>query len=175
MHNFLRGGCQTRHDIQHFRKEKLTPVWHRIVGLTNQKDDSVQPVIAEDEGNDEEGDAEKDGHAGDEVDEVVDLLGDGRVPHVEARGEAGDPSHDGVVAAADDHACRHRGTSSSLKLIETDWNQSRPTLAASKDQLRRLLLGFSNCKCHQYAVCGVLIADISSFILDKIRFPFHNF
>lgn len=61
--------------------------------LTNEEDDSVQPMVAEDESDDEEGDTEEDGHARDEVDEVVDLLGDRGLSSVQARSEAGDTAH----------------------------------------------------------------------------------
>lgn len=39
----------------------------------DEEDDRIEPVVAEDEGDDEEGDAEEDGHAGDDVDEVLNL------------------------------------------------------------------------------------------------------
>ena len=40
---------------------------------SDQEDDGVQPMVAKDEGDDEEADAEKDGDAGDQVDEVSDF------------------------------------------------------------------------------------------------------
>lgn len=51
--------------------------------LTNKEDDGIEPVVAEDEGDDEEGDAEEHGHAGDKVDEMVDFLSDGRLACVQ--------------------------------------------------------------------------------------------
>lgn len=70
----------------------------------DEEDDGVEPVVAEDEGDDEEGDAKEDGHTGDQVDEVMDLLGDGGLAGVETRGQTGDPAHGRLVAAADDDA-----------------------------------------------------------------------
>merc|ERR1719336_2872195 len=42
---------------------------------TDEEDDSVQPVVTQDEGDDEEADTEEDSDASDDVDEVLDLLG----------------------------------------------------------------------------------------------------
>ena len=40
---------------------------------SNEEDDGVKPLVAEDESDDEESDSEEDGHASDEVYEVFDL------------------------------------------------------------------------------------------------------
>jgi len=50
----------------------------------DEKDDRVQPLVAEDERYDEERDSEEDRHAGDDVDEVLDLARDRRLTDVEA-------------------------------------------------------------------------------------------
>lgn len=47
---------------------------------TNEEDDSLQPAIAQDDGQDEEGDSQEDSHACDDMDEVLDFLGDGGFP-----------------------------------------------------------------------------------------------
>ncbi len=70
----------------------------------DEEDDSVEPVVAEDEGDDEEGDTEEDGDAGDDVDEVGNFLGNGRLASLQAGGQAGDAAHDRVVADLDDQA-----------------------------------------------------------------------
>ena len=57
----------------------------------DEEDDRVQPVVAEDEGDDEEGDSEEDGDAGDDVDEVLNLLGDGGLATLKSGGQAGNP------------------------------------------------------------------------------------
>merc|ERR1711953_1440655 len=44
---------------------------------TDQEDDGVQPVVSENEGDDEEGDAEEDSDSSDDVDEVSNLLSNG--------------------------------------------------------------------------------------------------
>jgi hypothetical protein len=59
---------------------------------TNEEDDRVEPLVAEEEGHHEEGDAEEDGHVGDQLDEVVQLLGDRSLALAQVRGEVGDPS-----------------------------------------------------------------------------------
>lgn len=78
---------------------------------TDQEDDGIEPVVLEDDRNDEERDAEEDGHAGDDVDEMVDFLGDRGVSGVETRGEVSDTTHYGAVACADydSRACAFDG------------------------------------------------------------------
>jgi hypothetical protein len=75
---------------------------------TNEEDDSVQPMVAEDESNDEEGHTQEDSHTSDQVDEMVDFLGDGGLAGAQTGGQASNTSHDSVVSAADDNA--HGGT-----------------------------------------------------------------
>ena len=69
----------------------------------HEKDDSVEPVVAEDEGDDEEADAKEDSDGGDDVDEVLDFLGNGGLTTLQTRGESSDSSHDCVVSDVDDH------------------------------------------------------------------------
>ena len=69
----------------------------------DEEDDSVEPVVAQDECNDEETDAKEDGDGGDDVDEVLDLLGNGRLTTLQTRCESSDSSHDCVVSDVDDH------------------------------------------------------------------------
>ena len=57
----------------------------------DEEDDSVEPVVAQDECNDEETDAKEDGDGGDDVDEVLDLLGDGGLATLKSGGQAGNP------------------------------------------------------------------------------------
>lgn len=70
----------------------------------NEEDDGLQPAVAQDDGQDEEGDTQEDGHASDDMDEVLNLLGDGGLPSLKARGEGGDAAHDCAVSGADDDA-----------------------------------------------------------------------
>lgn len=64
-----------------------------ILFLTDKEDNSIKPVVAEDKGDDEEGDTEEDGHASDQVNEVVDLLGNGRLSRVQTGSQTSDTSH----------------------------------------------------------------------------------
>lgn len=51
-------------------------------------------MVAEDKRNNEESDSEEDSDAGDEVDEVVDLFGDGSLAGVQAGRQPCDTAHD---------------------------------------------------------------------------------
>ena len=70
----------------------------------DEEDNSVEPVVAEDKGDDEEGDPEEDGHPGDDVDKVGNLLGNRGLTRFQADGEAGNAAHHCVVANHDDNA-----------------------------------------------------------------------
>lgn len=50
-------------------------------------------MVAEDESDDKEGDPEENCHSRDEMDEVVDLLGDGGLARVQAGSETCDAAH----------------------------------------------------------------------------------
>ena len=68
--------------------ENVKPTFRHIgYNDTNQKDDGIQPMVAEDEGNDEEGDTKEDSDTSDQVDEMVNLLGDGCVTSLKSRGK----------------------------------------------------------------------------------------
>lgn len=94
----LGGECQTHSDSG---KQTFGHVGHND---TNEEDDSVQPMVAQDESNHEESHTQEDGHTSDQVDEMVDFLGDGGLASVQTGGQTSDTSHDSVVTAADDHA-----------------------------------------------------------------------
>ena len=78
-------------------------LWHVSDDDSDEEDNGVEPVIAQNEGDDEEGDAEEDGDTGDQVDEVVNLLGDWCLTGIKAGGQTGDPSHRRLITTADDH------------------------------------------------------------------------
>lgn len=65
---------------------------------TNEEDHSIEPVIAEDEGNDEEGDAEEDRHASDDVNKVLNLLGNRRLTHFKTGSEVSNSSDNSTIA-----------------------------------------------------------------------------
>ncbi|KAM7249417.1 hypothetical protein ACFE04_008271 [Oxalis oulophora] len=71
---------------------------------TDQEDDGVQPVVAEDEGDNEKGHTQEYSDAGDYVDEMVDFFGDRRFTGVQTRGQTSDTTHDRIIAAADDNS-----------------------------------------------------------------------
>ena len=70
----------------------------------DEEDDGLQPAVPKDQGQDEEGHTQEHGHARDDVDEVLDLLGDGGLAGLEAGGQGGDAAHDGAVPGADHQA-----------------------------------------------------------------------
>lgn len=78
--------------------------WYVGNDNTNQEDDGIEPVVAEDEGYDEEGNTEEDGHSCDQMNEVVNLASDRRLTHLQSRGKVGNATHDSSVASVDDHS-----------------------------------------------------------------------
>ena len=78
-------------------------LWYVGHNDPDEKDDSVEPVMAEDEGDDEEADAKEDSDGGDDVDEVLYLLGNGGLTTLQTGCESSDSSHDCVVSDVDDH------------------------------------------------------------------------
>ena len=94
----------------------------RVDGLTDKEDNGRQPVISEDEGDDEEGDAEHDGHAcsifsfrtcssltrltSDEMNEVFNFARNRRHVRVETRCEMSDASHECAIARAHNDSLR---------------------------------------------------------------------
>ena len=73
---------------------------------SDQEDDGVDPRVTHAQRDDEEDDAEGDSNASDDVDEVLQLLGDRTFANFESWGQSGDAAHDTVVADADDHTFR---------------------------------------------------------------------
>ena len=90
---------------------------------TDEEDDSVEPVVAQDEGDYEETDAKEDGDGGDDVDEVLNLLGDRGLATLKSRDEPSNPAHHRVVSDVDHHpdtgslnsVCREEGKVSCLE------------------------------------------------------------
>lgn len=80
------------------------PLGHVSHNDADEEDDSLQPGVAQDDGQDEKGDTQEDSHSCDDMDEVLDLLGDGGFPGLQARGESGNTTHDRAVSGADDDA-----------------------------------------------------------------------
>ena len=71
---------------------------------TDEENDGIQPVVAQDEGDKEEGYTKEHSHPRDDVDEMLDLPGDRGLTHLESGGQVGNTAHDGSVTGTDDHA-----------------------------------------------------------------------
>ena len=83
------------------------PFWNVGDDDSDEEDDGIEPVVPEDEGDNEEGDAQEDGHSCDQVDEVGNFLGDGRLTHLDAGCEVGDPTHHRPITRVHDNSeCR---------------------------------------------------------------------
>lgn len=80
----------------------------------DEEDDSLQPRVTQDESQDEKRDSEENGHAGDDMDEVLDFFGDGGFAGLQARGQGSNATHYSAVSCADDDAtgcaCLRKGT-----------------------------------------------------------------
>ena len=85
-------------------------LWHIGDDDSDEEDDSIQPIVAKDEGDDEEGDTEEDSHARDDVDEVLNLVGNGSLTHLQATRQVRNSSHHGAVTSRD-----HKATAGSCK------------------------------------------------------------
>lgn len=89
------------------------PLRHVRHNDADEEDDGLQPSVAQDERQDEEGHAKKDGYARDDVDEVLDLDVDGRTTDLQLRCQRGDAAHHCVVTRGDHNApnstCRSGG------------------------------------------------------------------
>ena len=72
----------------------------------DQEDDRVQPLVAQRQSDDEERHAQEDGHAGNDVDEVLNFASDRRLARFQTRCQTGDSAHDRVVADVDDDTAR---------------------------------------------------------------------
>lgn len=71
---------------------------------TDEEDYRVQPRVALNKGDDEEGNAKKYGDASDEVDEVRDLAGDWRLTCLESGCEIRNAAHYRPISRVDDHS-----------------------------------------------------------------------
>lgn len=85
----------------HSRQQSFRHVGHNDA---DEEDDSFQPGVAQDEGQDEEGHSEEDRHSRDQVDKVLDFDVDGRAADFELRCQGGDPAHHCPVTRGYDDA-----------------------------------------------------------------------
>ena len=89
----------------------------------DEEDDSVEPLVAQRERNDEEGDAEEYGNSGDDVDEMFNFLSDGSLSATQSGSQSSDATHHSVVTDADDHTLA--GTCKLCKLFQLSFNSSQ--------------------------------------------------
>ena len=80
------------------------PFRHVSHNDADEEDDSLQPAVTQDDGQDEECDSQKDGHTCDDMDEMLDLFGDGGLAGLQAGGQSSDATHDRAVSSADNDA-----------------------------------------------------------------------
>lgn len=69
----------------------------------NKEDDSFQPGVTQDDGQDEEAHAQENSHTRDNVDEMLNLLGDGGFPGVQTGGQSSDATHSCAISGVDDN------------------------------------------------------------------------
>ncbi|GMS80947.1 hypothetical protein PENTCL1PPCAC_3122, partial [Pristionchus entomophagus] len=93
----------------HRRDQTLRHIGHDD---TYEENDGGEPVISQDERNDEEGNPEEDGNSRDEMDEMLDLTSDRSHSSVQSRGKMGDSTHHRVVSRVN-----HDSLASSLDSI----------------------------------------------------------
>lgn len=104
--------------VQPYRDSSQQPLWDIGHNDADEEDDCLEPGVTQNEGEDEEGHAQEHGHARNELDEMLNLNGDGRLAHLQARGQGGNAAHDGAVTCGYHHtpsgACRNKGRGSGL-------------------------------------------------------------
>lgn len=80
------------------------PFRHVSHNDADEEDDSLQPGVTQDDGQDEECDAQEDGHTCDDMDKMLDLFGDGGLAGLQAGGQSSNATHDCAVSSADNDA-----------------------------------------------------------------------
>ena len=99
---------------------------------SNEKDDGVEPVVAEYEGDHEERDTEEHRHTGDEVDEVLDLARYRRLTDLQARRQVGDAPHHGTVTGEDYHTAARAWIITELTVTFWKFKHPRRVLRSTK-------------------------------------------
>lgn len=92
-----------KHDSTHGNRRQQS-LWHVGHNDADEEDDGLQPGVAQDEGQDEEGHSEEDGHGRDDVNEMLDFDVDGCAADFELRCQGGDPTHHCPVTRGYDDA-----------------------------------------------------------------------
>lgn len=70
----------------------------------DEEDDRLQPGVAQNEGQDEERHAQEDGHARDDLNEVLDLHVDGRLTHLQTGRQSRNAAHHRTITCIDHYA-----------------------------------------------------------------------
>ena len=81
---------------RHSSQQSLRHVSHDD---TDQEDYCIQPVVAQDEGDDEESHSKEYSHASDDVDEMFDLTGNWGLTHLQTGGQVSDTAHHSSVTS----------------------------------------------------------------------------
>lgn len=68
----------------------------------NKEDDGLQPAVTQDDGQDEKRHTEEHGHTCDNVDEMLNLLGNGSFAGVQTRSQSSNSTHDCAISGVDD-------------------------------------------------------------------------
>ena len=68
---------------------------------SNEEDDSVEPFVSKDEGDDEERHSEEDCHTGDDLDEVGNLTSDRGLTDLKPRSKVGNSTHHSTITRKD--------------------------------------------------------------------------
>ncbi|KAF3839280.1 hypothetical protein F7725_017997 [Dissostichus mawsoni] len=78
----IRLAVRVRHTCRHsfMIDSSQQPFGHVSHDDADEEDDGLQPAVTQDDGQDKEGNAQENSHAGDDVDEMLDLFGDGVFP-----------------------------------------------------------------------------------------------
>lgn len=77
------------------------PFRHISHNDADKKNDSLQPAVTQDDGQNEKGDAQEDSHTRDDMDEVFDLFGNRGFAGLQARRQGGNATHYRAVSSAD--------------------------------------------------------------------------
>ncbi len=93
-------------DLSTYSNGGQQPFRHVSHDDADKEDDSLQPAVTQDDGQDKKRDAQEDSHTCDDMDEVLDLLGNGGFAGFQARGESSNATHDCAVSSADHNATR---------------------------------------------------------------------
>lgn len=91
----------------------------------DEEDDGLQPGVAQNKGQDEERHAQKDGHARDDLNEVLDLPVDGRLTHLQTGRQSRNAAHHCMVTCVDHYAAGCTCTYTQMNQFINSTNESK--------------------------------------------------